>query len=187
MKRPFLTLAVCALLVLPMASLAEDAEDGAVLSLGDENDTVQQMQTDLARLGYYEGTISGRFGEQTLAAVRAFQADFGLDQDGTMDEADLQTLSEAPYRPLAYGSSGEDVKRLQTRLTVLGYYKGKISGNYLDSTEEAVRAFQEKMGQLETGDADIGTQTLLYGDDARTAKQSAVKSKATATPETEVL
>ena len=104
-----------------------------------------------------------------------------------MDALDLETLSAAPYRPLRYGSSGEDVKKLQTRLTNLGYYKGKISGNYLDATVEAVSAFQTKMGELVTGEADIGTQTLLYGESARTAKQSALKSTATATPVPEVI
>jgi peptidoglycan hydrolase-like protein with peptidoglycan-binding domain len=68
----------------------------------------------------------------------------------------------APYRPLAYGASGEDVMGLQTRLTELRYYHGLISGNYLDGTTSAIGSFQERNGLTRTGDADIPTQALLF-------------------------
>ena len=44
----------------------------------------------------------------------------------------------------------------------LGYYKGKISGNYLGGTQKSVRDFQEKNGLSVTGAADPLTQEALY-------------------------
>ena len=125
------------LLLLPCCALCENDETDAdetyavAAGPGDEGSVVQTIQTKLTELGYYTGSITGRFGEKTKAAVIEFETDFGLTADGTLDSFELETLNAAEYRPLAYGSSGEDVKRLQNRLTLLGYYKGKISGNYL--------------------------------------------------------
>ena len=72
--RRWLMMALAAMmLMLPVGALCEsEAEEpeeevqGNVLSLGDESSEVLSMQTDLARLGYYDGTLSGRFGDLTL-------------------------------------------------------------------------------------------------------------------------
>lgn len=189
MKRLLLLLVI--LLLLPCGALCENNEDEAensntypvVAQPGDESATVHTIQSKLTELGYYSASITGRFGEKTKAAVMAFEKDFGLTADGSVDSFELDTLNNATYRPLTYGSYGEDVKRLQNRLTLLGYYKGKISGNYLESTREAVRSFQEKMGQVMSGDADIATQELVYSKNARTSKQTALKGAATPEPE----
>ena len=66
------------------------------------------------------------------------------------------------YRPLHYGSSGDDVRELQTQLTVLGYYKGQISGNFLDATQKAVERFQQNNSLRVTGVADPDTQEVLF-------------------------
>ena len=57
-----------------------------------------------------------------------------------------------------YGSRGEEVKTIQTKLKRWGYYNGSIDGIYGSQTLAAVKFFQRKNGLKEDGIA--GTQTL---------------------------
>lgn len=63
------------------------------------------------------------------------------------------------------GSTGEEVKKIQTRLTELGYYTGAIDGSFGDATEKAYRAFQEAAGLTVDGIAGSDRE-VLYSDDA---------------------
>lgn len=57
-----------------------------------------------------------------------------------------------------YGSRGEEVKQIQTKLKRWGYYKGSIDGIYGSGTLSAVKSFQRKNGL--TADGIAGTKTL---------------------------
>ena len=57
-----------------------------------------------------------------------------------------------------YGSRGEEVKQIQTKLKRWGYYKGSVDGIYGSGTLSAVKAFQKKNGLKADGIA--GTKTL---------------------------
>ena len=57
-----------------------------------------------------------------------------------------------------YGSRGEEVRTIQTKLKRWGYYKGNIDGIYGSQTLEAVKYFQRKNGL--TVDGIAGTKTL---------------------------
>ena len=57
-----------------------------------------------------------------------------------------------------YGSRGEEVKQIQTKLKRWGYYKGSIDGIYGSGTLAAVKSFQKKNGL--TVDGIAGTKTL---------------------------
>ncbi len=140
----------------------EEILDGRLLQFGDSGDDVLALQTRLRALHYYTGNLSGNFREGTQQAIRAFQKDFDLEETGVADIQTQAVLYAAQYRPLRFGSSGEDVKTLQTKLMALGYYKGKISGNYLEATREAVRKAQEKNGLAVDGEADPELQAFLY-------------------------
>jgi general secretion pathway protein A len=62
---------------------------------------VEWLQDRLASLGYLPGaSISGRFDEDTLAAVRRLQAEYALDLTGEVDPATLITI----YQALQYGA-----------------------------------------------------------------------------------
>lgn len=61
-------------------------------------------------------------------------------------------------RLLGRGSSGSEVKELQTRLTQLGYQLGTVDGIFGKKTEAAVRLFQKEHGLRVDGLA--GTQTI---------------------------
>lgn len=177
MKRSLLALLAALLLLLPLGVLGEEEavpvddldDDGFEITVtedrdlkeGDEGDDVSTLQYRLKDLYYLTGEASGVYDAATTEAVKSFQEDFGLDATGEADAKTQSLLFAAQYRPLKKGCTGDDVKELQTRLTVLGYYKGKISGEFLDATEEAVRAYQEANGEEATGVADVDTLTIL--------------------------
>ena len=52
---------------------------------------------------------------------------------------------------LKRGSTGEQVKQLQTILKQQGYYNGRIDGDYGDLTVSAVKAYQKKKSLLQDG------------------------------------
>lgn len=161
--------------------MEEETLEGRILQYGDEGDDVLELQTRLYDLKYYTGNLSGRYREGTREAVRSFQADFDLDETGIADILTQSVLFSAVYRPLRYGSTGDDVKTLQTRLMELGYYKGKISGNYLDGTQKGVLQFQELNDLDATGVADPDTQEVLFSAKA-IGKSDLTAVNATATP-----
>jgi hypothetical protein len=56
------------------------------------NATVSAVQSELAKLGYYNGAIDGTLGDQTEAALARYQEDRDLSVTGTVDDATLQSL-----------------------------------------------------------------------------------------------
>lgn len=63
----------------------------------------------------------------------------------------VQTLSKV-------GSQGSEVTKIQTKLSSLGVYTGKIDGIYGSATKKAVVSFQKQQGI--TADGIAGSQTL---------------------------
>lgn len=57
-----------------------------------------------------------------------------------------------------YGSRGEEVRKIQTKLKNWGYYKGNVDGIYGSQTQAAVKSFQRKNGLSVDGIA--GPKTL---------------------------
>lgn len=66
------------------------------------------------------------------------------------------------FSPLSSGSQGEEVQRLQERLTSLGYAPGRADGVFGGKTRSALEDFQRTAGLKVTGIADQQTQSLLY-------------------------
>ena len=58
------------------------------------------------------------------------------------------------------GSRGNEVRRIQTKLRELGYYRGSVDGIYGVATQKAVRSFQKNCGI--TADGIAGPKTLKY-------------------------
>ena len=65
---------------------------------------------------------------------------------------------------LEKGSTGSEVKDLQTKLKKLGYYDAYVDGDYGDTTVAAVKAFQKKYNL--TADGIAGKETLKKLDSA---------------------
>ena len=62
------------------------------LKKGSRGTEVKQLQTELKKLGYYNGKIDGIFGNGTLKAVKAFQRGNGLKEDGIAGQQTQQKL-----------------------------------------------------------------------------------------------
>lgn len=62
------------------------------LAPGDEGEAVQQLQTALAQGGWDPGDIDGRYGANTTQAVKTFQQQRGLPENGIVDPKTWQHL-----------------------------------------------------------------------------------------------
>lgn len=146
------------------------------LSRGSRGSAVTRLQSRLAALGYYYGSLDGIYGSATQTAVRRFQSRNGISATGAAD-VNTQTVlfgsgaiangssggSSVGYVYMQYGSRGTAVTRLQQALKDKGYLKGKVDGIYGDQTYDAVKAFQRAKGLAVDGIAGRKTQNALYG------------------------
>ena len=121
------------------------------LDLNDTGSDVLAVQRKLQELGYYDGELTGTYGNLTKEAVRQYQKQNGLGADGIagektqtklLGEAGSTTSTTTVTTTLREGSSGNDVLTLQQKLKDLGYYTGELTGNYGSLTKEAVRLYQ---------------------------------------------
>lgn len=87
----------------------------------------------------------------------------------------------ANYRELYYGSTGEDVRRLQEALNDAGYPL-TIDGIYGSKTQNAVTGYQKKNGLLVDGIAGNQTQGHLYSVNAPSASVPEVEEQKEPTP-----
>lgn len=63
-------------------SAVEIVAEAANIVKGDTYDNIVKVQKRLKELGYYKIAVDGIWGQKTLAAVKAFQRDYGLTVDG---------------------------------------------------------------------------------------------------------
>ena len=144
-----------------------DKDDGS-LRKGATGSAVKNLQTKLKKLGFYNASIDGDYGDTTVAAVKAFQKKYNLTADGVAGSETLKKLDSA-YKnadsntstdddSLRKGATGTAVKTLQTNLKKLGFYTAYIDGSFGATTESAVKAFQRKYGL--TADGVAGSATL---------------------------
>ncbi len=186
-------IAVCLLFLLPVLTVSGMADgDYRHLRYGSKGEDVTRLQERLTELGYYTFRITGNYQERTQAAVKAFQKNNGLRETGEATPELQAMIFSADALPkvtptpvidllvpygghvLEYGDQGEDVRRIQARLTELGYYQIEISGKYLGNTRNAVKRFQEMNALTVTGRVDGDTWELLFfgGNDTLSADAS---------------
>ena len=146
------------------------------LQIGSTGDMVKILQEKLKVLGFYHGIVTGSFGLETEAGLRAFQKRVGLEETRALNEPTWLKIVQytdngvAPisnYPVLKYGQSGEEVIALQKKLKALLYYTNDINGNFDLETENAVKRLQAN-NQL-TADGIVGAKTwtvlnTLYGN-----------------------
>ena len=162
------------------------------LEYGSEGSDVTKLQQKLKDLGYLAGSVDGKFGTATEAAVIAFQKNNNLTADGKAGTAtqnklysgssnrangtavnintsggrDTSGIASTGYETLEFGSTGDAVRRLQNRLDALGYSPGYTDGKFGRDTEAAVMAFQANNNLTVDGKAGPATQRRLYGSGA---------------------
>lgn len=120
-----------------------------------------------------------------LALVIAFSGAYALTGSEALglNESGEATATGMNYPTLQHGSrDGDDagayVVMLQTRLNALGYLNSSADGQFGDSTQTAVIAFQENNGLTPSGIADAMTQSVLYSNEAIMAPESSANKSA---------
>lgn len=100
------------------------------------------------------------------------------------DEID-RTLDQKGYKvyfDLERNDKGEDVSRVQTRLTELGFYSGKITGKFDTETQKAFKLFEKKNQLNNDGNASAADQRVLFSNQAVGNVTVTAAPKVTATP-----
>ena len=132
---------------------------------------VTWVQNRLTELGY---TVQNTnvYDDATFSAVKAFQAQNGLNADGLAgaqtfavlksDNARRAGAAPLTYTTLRIDNTGDGVKQVQTDLKALGY-PVSINGTYDADTHNAVVAFQQRNGLVISGIADALTRQVLHG------------------------
>lgn len=140
------------------------------LSVGGKHSIVKEIQERLMDLGFMDmDEPTDYYGSATEAAVKKFQRQHELEQDGIVGPDTLNMIFDenAKHYAAKKGDSGEDIVNIQERLYQLGYLAkhAMVTGNFGEKTEEAVMKLQE-INKL-TVDGKVGRQTynLIYSDE----------------------
>jgi peptidoglycan hydrolase-like protein with peptidoglycan-binding domain len=116
-----------------------------VLRKGSTDPAVRDLQEALHTLGYDPGPADGVFGATTESAVKKFQQAREIAADGVVGRVTWINIDEADqsHPVLNSGSTGLPVRRLQSRMTAVGYDTGGVDGRFGAKTEVAVKALQQ--------------------------------------------
>ena len=88
-----------------------------------------------------------------ICLINSINTVFITNSNNNTDDNSISVLSKT-------GSRGNEVRKIQTKLKQLGYYKGSIDGIFGSDTKKAVINFQKSCGL--TADGIAGPKTLLY-------------------------
>lgn len=142
------------------------------IRIGTKSWIVKDLQARLMELGFMDNDEpTDYYGEVTEAAVKIYQRQNKLNQDGIVGAETLKAILDenAHYYTAQQGDSGTDITDLQQRLYQLGYLAeaSDITGTFGDKTLEAVMKFQ-KMNSLEQ-DGKFGRKSmnLIYAEDVK--------------------
>ena len=139
---------------------------------GTEDRSVAAIQERLMQLGFMEfAEPTEYYGTVTQDAVRRFQRQNDLKQDGIIGEQSLAILFDdnAKTYLLKKGMDGEDVRAIQQRLYELGYLakNTQTTGHFGDDTDNAVKTFQAANGLTADGKVGVMTTELLYSENVK--------------------
>lgn len=142
------------------------------LRVGEEHPIVTQLQERLMELGFMDSDEpTPYFGTQTERAVKIFQRQHSLTQDGIVGSSTYDAIMspEAKYYAAQKGDEGDDIIQIQTRLYDLGYLASsdQLTGSFGDATESAVLKLQEVNNLSQDGKVGQQTLNLLYSDEIK--------------------
>ncbi len=130
---------------------------------------IQERLMDLGFMDYAEPTMY--YGSITMEAVKMFQRQHGLKEDGIIGPQTKELLfsDEAKYYLAKVGMRGDDIRRIQQRLYEMGYLAKEeyVTGYFGDVTEQAVKSMQKNNGVLADGKVGHDTMELLYSEDTK--------------------
>lgn len=151
-----------------------------LLSYGEKSEVVLACQQRLKELGYLTTTPDGAYGQDTVIAVKQFQARNDQVVDGYLGPSTRMVLNSPSARPngMMLGERGEAITRVQQLLSKYGYLSSKnVTGYYGEITEEAVKNFQSRNGLSADGQVGIQTMAKLTGDNVKKAAAGSASTK----------
>jgi peptidoglycan hydrolase-like protein with peptidoglycan-binding domain len=113
--------------------------DHPTIKKGTKSAAVKLAQKRLVMRFYDPGPIDSRFGAKTEQAVKRYQGDRLLSNDGIIGP---KTWARLDPPTIKNGASGDAVKLGQQLLTDFAYDPGAVDGSFGPKTEQAVRQFQ---------------------------------------------
>ena len=122
--KPMLIITILFIVFISYNVFLRNMEVQALSKYGSRGDEVIQIQTKLKRWGYYNGSIDGIYGIQTLTAVKYFQRKNGLTQDGIAGPATLRAMGIYTSSTSSSSSSNSSNVNLLARL-VYGEARGE--------------------------------------------------------------
>ena len=146
-----------------------------VLSLGSTGSRVKILQQALISLNYLSGTVTGKYDDQTKAAVLAFQKQNRLYQDGVAGKDTLTALETAvsvgavnPSSPVSVAqasqASSETAPAAESTPSSGALFSGNYSTLRLGSSGSRVKILQQALISLNylsgTPDGKFGSQTM---------------------------
>lgn len=128
---------------------------------------VKILKEKLAKLGYLqESEFDTVFDEATDKALKTFQKEYNLAQDGIVGKETVSVIATAEKQyemitknhiALKKDDTGEKVVEIQKMLKAYGLLDATATGTYGEKTEKAVIDFQMKFGMPQTGIVDSMT------------------------------
>ncbi len=95
----------------------------AATDYGKEKAVVEAVQRELTDKGLYTGKNTGKINDATTNALKKFQKEQGMKQNGKLDDALLQALftrdKELTFQNIPWGSSMEEVKQAALNLGLI--------------------------------------------------------------------
>lgn len=152
------------------------------LDIGDTGERVKALQETLIRYGFLSGSADGAYGKQTAGAVTRLQQHliaqgFAIIANGTATPLTLFYLEKHGVKYLhdvSLYTDGGEAKRVETRLSTLGYTDTYADASFDSTAVDALKQFQADAGLPVTGVADEPTFEILFSPDAPSTDQSVV-------------
>ncbi|WP_054859388.1 NlpC/P60 family protein [Gracilibacillus sp. JCM 18860] len=131
-------------------------EQADQLTYGMQHEAVRVLQEKLHKISYYDSSIDGEYGVLTEYALKKFQSDHQIKDDGQVNKKTIQKISEEEERlyeetltqetAFDYGQKGNEVLKLQEALKHFGYYDGPLDGIFGPKTDQGISAYKQDSG-----------------------------------------
>ena len=113
------------------------------------------------RYGKYTGYLMKKY-VKSSGSVPSASKKTSVSGSSTSVSSKIKALGSAPGI-MRVGDNNSDVKKLQQALQILGYYNGKLDGDYGSGTTAAVKAYQKTRGLTADGYAGERTVKSIFG------------------------
>ena len=158
------------------------------LSRGDTSPEVEHLQKGLIATGYLkdpEFIHVPSYGAETQAALKAFQKDHGLTQDGKLGPQTSEKLFNTSIAAIQLkpGAEGPWVGTLQEQLIAEGYLSKDRADHkeylgYGTQTEQGVKKYQQDKGLIQDGIYDADSRRSFTNDLKNQQDQKALQGEA---------